>query len=67
MVFNTLWIVGQGQGQGIVRVRVYPSGFMITVKPHGKQEYYKRSKGGAEKPVAMLAVEGKKERYNTTK
>lgn len=48
-----------------VRVRVYPrgSGFMITVKPHGKQGYYKRSQDGAEKPVAMWAVEGTKERY----
>lgn len=48
-----------------IRVRVYPrgSGFMITVKPHGKQGYYKRSQDGAEKPVAMWAVEGTKERH----
>lgn len=48
-----------------VRVRVYPrgGGFMITVKPHGKQGYYKRSQDGKEKPVAMWAVEGTKERY----
>lgn len=48
-----------------IRVRVYPrgGGFMITVKPHGKQGYYKRSQDGAGKPVVMWASEGTKDRY----
>lgn len=48
-----------------IRVRVYPrgGGFMVTVKPHGRQGYYKRSQDGAEKPIAMWASEGTKERY----
>lgn len=48
-----------------IRVRVYSrgGGFMITVKPHGKQGYYKRSQDGAEKPVVMWASEGTKDRY----
>lgn len=48
-----------------IRVRVYSrgGGFMITVKPHGKQGYYKRSQDGAEKPVVMWASDGTKERY----
>jgi len=51
--------------KGNVRVRVYPrgSGFMVTVKPHGKQGYYKRSQDGKEKPVAMWAQDGTVERY----
>lgn len=48
-----------------IRVRVYPrgSGFMVTVKPHGNQGYYKRSQDGKEKPVAMWAAEGTKYRF----
>lgn len=48
-------------------IRVYAfsrgSGFMVTAKPHGKSGYYKRSQDGAEKPVAMWAAEGTKERH----
>lgn len=46
-----------------VRVRVYPrgGGFMISVKPHGKQGFYKNRRG-VEKPVLMWAEEGTKQR-----
>ncbi len=46
-----------------VRVRVYPrgGGFMITVKPHGKQGFIK-TRRGVEKPVLMWAEEGTKSR-----
>ena len=42
-----------------IRVRVWTRdyGFSITVKPHGKQGYYKRSQDGKEKTVAMWAQE----------
>lgn len=48
-----------------IRVRVYSrgGGFMITVKPHGKSGYYKRSQDGKEKPVLMWAAGGTNERY----
>lgn len=63
----------EAQGSGLrngakvgrtVRIRVYPQpyGFMMTTKPHGKQGYYKRSQDGKEKPVAMWANAGTKER-----
>ena len=47
-----------------IRLRVYPrgSGFMITVKPHGKQGYHV-NRFGLEKPVLMWAEEGTKVRY----
>lgn len=47
-----------------VRLRVYPGGggFMITVKPHGRQGYYVNRKG-KEKPVLMWAEEGTKYRF----
>ena len=35
---------------------------MITVKPHGRQGYYKNRRGD-EKPVLMWAEEGTKNRY----
>ena len=46
-----------------IRLRVYPrgGGFMITVKPHGKQGYHV-NRFGLEKPVLMWAEEGTKER-----
>ena len=46
-----------------MRVRVYPrgGGFMITVKPHGRQGFYKNRRG-EEKPVLMWAEEGTKQR-----
>nr|DAZ74569.1 MAG TPA: hypothetical protein [Caudoviricetes sp.] len=42
-----------------VRLRIYPrgGGFMVTVKPHGKQGFTKNRKG-FEKPIAMWAAEG---------
>lgn len=48
-----------------VRLRVYSrgGGFMVTVRPHGKQGYYRRRQDGKEKPVVMWAEEGTKERY----
>ena len=48
-----------------IRVRVWPKGygFSVTVKPHGKQGYYRRSQDGREKPVAMWAQEGTVERH----
>lgn len=47
-----------------IRLRVYPrgGGFMITVKPHGKQGYHV-NRFGLEKPVLMWAEEGTKVRY----
>ncbi len=47
-----------------MRLRVYPrgSGFMITVKPHGKQGYH-LNRFGLQKPVLMWAEEGTKVRY----
>lgn len=47
-----------------VRVHVFSrgGGFEITVKPHGRQGYYRRSQDGKEKPVAMWAAEGTKQR-----
>lgn len=51
-----------------IRVRVYPArygaGFMLTVKPHGKQGYHK-NRQGKEKPILMWAEEGTK--YRKTK
>lgn len=46
-----------------IRLHVYPrgGGFMITVKPHGKQGYHV-NRFGLEKPVLMWAEEGTKER-----
>ncbi len=46
-----------------IRLRVYPrgGGFMITVKPHGKQGFHV-NRFGLEKPVLMWAEEGTKER-----
>lgn len=46
-----------------IRLRVYPrgGGFMITVKPHGKQGCHV-NRFGLEKPVLMWAEEGTKER-----
>lgn len=46
-----------------IRLRVYSrgGGFMITVKPHGKQGYHV-NRFGLEKPVVMWAEEGTKER-----
>ena len=48
-----------------IRVRVWSKGFgfSVTVKPHGKQGYYRRSQDGKEKPVAMWAQEGTTDRY----
>lgn len=45
-----------------IRLRIYPrgGGFMITVKPHGKQGYHV-NRFGLEKPVLMWAEEGTKE------
>ena len=47
-----------------IRLRVYPKGggFMITVKPHGKQGYHV-NRFGLQKPVLMWAEEGTKVRY----
>ena len=47
-----------------IRLRVYPrgGGFMITVKPHGKQGYHV-NRFGLEKPVVMWAEEGTKFRF----
>lgn len=47
-----------------IRLRVYSrgGGFMITVKPHGKQGYHV-NRFGLEKPVLMWAEEGTKVRY----
>lgn len=47
-----------------VRVHVYSrgGGFEVTVTPHGRQGYYKRSQDGQEKPVAMWANSGTVER-----
>lgn len=47
-----------------IRVHLFSrgGGFEITVKPHGKQGYYKRSYDGKEKPVVMWAAEGTKMR-----
>lgn len=47
-----------------IRLRVYPrgGGFMITVKPHGKQGYHV-NRFGLEKPVLMWVEEGTKGRY----
>lgn len=47
-----------------IRLRVYPrgGGFMISVKPHGKQGYHV-NRFGLEKPVLMWAEEGTKVRY----
>lgn len=47
-----------------IRLRVYPKGggFMITVKPHGKQGYH-TNRFGLQKPVLMWAEEGTKVRY----
>lgn len=46
-----------------IRLRVYPrgGGFMITVKPHGKQGFH-LNRFGLEKPVLMWAEGGTKER-----
>ena len=46
-----------------IRLRIYPrgGGFMITVKPHGKQGYHTNRKG-FQKPVLMWAEEGTNER-----
>lgn len=51
--------------KGNIRVYVYSrgGGFKVTVKPHGKQGYYKRSQDGKEKPIAMWAEEGTTERH----
>lgn len=48
-----------------IRLRVYPrgSGFMITVKPHGKAQGYHTNRFGLQKPVVMWAEEGTKVRY----
>lgn len=47
----------------LIRVYVYPrgGGFMITVKPHGKQGYY-TNHAGFQKPVLMWAQDGTEER-----
>lgn len=47
-----------------IRLRVYPrgGGFMITVKPHGKQGYHV-NRFGLQKPVLMWAEEGTTVRY----
>ena len=47
-----------------IRLRVYPrgGGFMITVKPHGKQGFHV-NRFGLQKPVLMWAEEGTKVRY----
>ena len=47
-----------------IRLRVYPrgGGFMITVRPHGKQGFHV-NRFGLEKPVLMWAEEGTKVRY----
>lgn len=47
-----------------IRLRVYPrgGGFMITVKPYGKQGYHV-NRFGLEKPVLMWAEEGTKFRF----
>lgn len=47
-----------------IRVHVFSrgGGFEISVRPHGKQGYYRRSQDGREKPVAMWAAEGTKDR-----
>ena len=48
-----------------IRLRVYPrgSGFMITVKPHGRTQGYHTNRFGLQKPVVMWAEEGTKVRY----
>lgn len=48
-----------------IRLRVYPkgTGFMITVKPHGKTQGYHTNSKGLQKPVVMWAEEGTKVRY----
>ena len=47
-----------------IRLRVYPKGggFMITVKPHGRQGFH-TNRFGLQKPVLMWAEEGTKVRY----
>ena len=47
-----------------IRLRIYPrgGGFMITVKPHGKQGYHTNRKG-FQKPVLMWAEEGTRYRF----
>ena len=66
-------IAASGLGRGTlknissgVRLRVYPDkyglGFMVTVKPHGRNKGFHRNRKNLEKPVLMWAEDGTRQR-----